>query len=82
MTLPQGEYESDEDTLDAAIRGFQEVTGFTASEPFLELGSIRQKSGKFVAGWAFEGACDPAELVSNTCEVEWPPHFCATHSDS
>jgi predicted NUDIX family NTP pyrophosphohydrolase len=44
-----------------------------ASGPFLELGSIRQRSGKIVIAWAFEGDCDPALLVSNTCEVEWPP---------
>ncbi|WP_130418512.1 hypothetical protein [Edaphobacter modestus] len=52
---------------------FQEETGFTASAPFLKLGSVRQKSGKVVLAWAFEGDCDPAKLVSNTCEVEWPP---------
>jgi predicted NUDIX family NTP pyrophosphohydrolase len=72
-TLPKGEYESDENPLSAAVREFQEETGFRASEPFLELGSVQQKSGKVVAAWAFEGDCDPAELVSNTCEVEWPP---------
>lgn len=26
-----------------------------------------------VLGWAFRGDCDPMQLVSNTCEVEWPP---------
>ncbi len=72
-TLPKGEYESDEDPLSAATREFQEETGFTVSEPFVELGSVQQKSRKIVAAWAFEGDCDPAELVSNTCEVEWPP---------
>jgi len=34
---------------------------------------VRQKSGKIVAAWAFEGDCNPEELVSNTCEIEWPP---------
>ena len=23
--------------------------------------------------WAFESDCDPAALVSNTFEIEWPP---------
>lgn len=73
-TLPKGEYEPDEDPLDAARREFQEETGFVASGDFIELGSVRQKSGKIVVAWAFEGDCDPAELVSNTCEIEWPPH--------
>lgn len=72
-TLPKGEYEADEDPLEAAQREFQEETGFLASGGFIELGSVRQKSGKIVVAWAFEGDCDPAKLVSNTCEIEWPP---------
>jgi predicted NUDIX family NTP pyrophosphohydrolase len=44
-----------------------------ASGSFLELGSVRQKSGKTVVAWAFEGDCNPEELVSNICEIEWPP---------
>lgn len=72
-TIPKGEYEADEEPLAAAIREFQEETGFDVSGPFLELGSVQQKSGKIVTAWAFEGDCEPAELVSNTCEIEWPP---------
>jgi len=72
-TVPKGEYESDEDPLAAAQREFQEETGFPVHGPFLELGMIRQKSGKQVIAWAFAGDCDPTQLVSNTCEVEWPP---------
>ena len=72
-TIPKGEYESDEEPLAAAVREFQEETGFNASKPFLELGSVTQKSGKIVTAWAFEGDCDPTKLVSNTCEIEWPP---------
>ncbi len=71
-TLPKGEYEDGEELLGAAQREFQEETGFIASPPFIELGSVRQKSGKVAFAWAFEGDCDPAKLVSNTCEVEWP----------
>jgi predicted NUDIX family NTP pyrophosphohydrolase len=72
-TLPKGEYEADETPLDAARREFAEETGFPAAGPFLELGEVKQRSGKLVMAWAFAGDCDPAELVSNTCEVEWPP---------
>jgi predicted NUDIX family NTP pyrophosphohydrolase len=71
--LPKGEYGDGEEPLAAAQREFQEVTGFVAGAPFIELGSVRQKSGKVVLAWAFEGDYDPAELVSNTCEAEWPP---------
>jgi predicted NUDIX family NTP pyrophosphohydrolase len=72
--IPKGEYKKDEDPLAAAKREFQEETGFTAAGEFLDLGSIRQASGKIVTAWAFEGDCEPDELVSNTCEIEWPPH--------
>jgi len=72
-TLPKGEYEADEDPLVAARREFYEETGFIASGDFIDLGSIRQKSGKIVTAWALEGDCDPSQLVSNTCSIEWPP---------
>ncbi len=72
-TVPKGEYGPDEEPLAAAQREFAEETGFAVSGPFLELGSIKQKSGKVVEAWACEGDCDPALLVSTTCEIEWPP---------
>jgi len=72
-TIPKGEYEAGEEPLDAARREFQEETGFVASEPFVALGSVQQKSGKIVVAWAFAGDCDPAALVSNTCWIDWPP---------
>jgi predicted NUDIX family NTP pyrophosphohydrolase len=72
-TLPKGEYEENEEPLVAAQREFFEETGFIASGDFIELGFVRQKSGKVVIAWAFEGDCDPTQLVSNTCEIEWPP---------
>jgi predicted NUDIX family NTP pyrophosphohydrolase len=72
-TLPKGEYGSEENPLAAARREFEEETGFSATGDFLELGTIKQKSGKIVTAWAFEGDCDPDKLTSNTCEIEWPP---------
>jgi predicted NUDIX family NTP pyrophosphohydrolase len=72
-TIPKGEYDPPEEPLDAALREFQEETGFTPHGPFIPLGETRQPSGKIVTAWAFEGDCDPASLVSNTCMVEWPP---------
>jgi predicted NUDIX family NTP pyrophosphohydrolase len=72
-TIPKGEYEADEEPLDAAQREFREETGFLAAGPFMGLGSVRQKSGKVVIAWAFQGDCDAAQLVSNTCLIEWPP---------
>jgi len=72
-TIPKGEYETGEEPLSAAVREFQEETGFNVSEPLIALGSVQQKTGKIVVAWAFEGDCEPADLVSNTCEIEWPP---------
>jgi len=72
-TLPKGEYAEDEKPLAAAQREFTEETGFTACEPFLPLGELRQKSGKQIIAWAFAGECDPALLRSNRFEMEWPP---------
>ena len=72
-TLPKGEYSAEEEPLVAAQREFHEETSFVPQGPFLELGSIRQRSGKIVSAWAFEGDCVPDALRSNTCEIEWPP---------
>jgi predicted NUDIX family NTP pyrophosphohydrolase len=72
-TIPTGEYDTDEDPLAAARREFHEETGFVATEPFIALGSIRQKGGKVVIAWAFAGDCDSADLTNDTCEIEWPP---------
>lgn len=72
-TIPKGEYDDDEDALAAACREFQEETGWTARGPFIPLGEITQKGGKVVSAWAFEGDGDPATVVSNTFEMEWPP---------
>ena len=72
-TIPKGEYEQNENPLVAARREFEEESGFQATGEFVDLGSIKQKSGKVVNAWAFEGDCDPAKLASNTCEIEWPP---------
>jgi predicted NUDIX family NTP pyrophosphohydrolase len=72
-TISKGEYLEDEVPLEAAKREFHEETGFTAQGNFLELGTVQQSGGKVVSAWAFEGDCDPAALVSNRFEEEWPP---------
>jgi predicted NUDIX family NTP pyrophosphohydrolase len=72
-SISKGEYVEGELPLEAARREFQEETGFTAQGEFLELGAVRQAGGKVVSAWAFEGDCDPGKLVSNRCQIEWPP---------
>ena len=74
-TIPKGEVEPSEEFVAVARREFEEETGTKApNSPFLELGQITQKSGKLVLGWAAEGDLDPSTAVSNTYEMEWPPH--------
>lgn len=72
-TLPKGECEPGEDPLAAAQREFAEETGFEPVPAFVPLGELRQKSGKLVIAWAFEGDCDPVQLKCNPFEMEWPP---------
>jgi predicted NUDIX family NTP pyrophosphohydrolase len=73
-TIPKGEPDVDEPLIEAARREFREETG---TEPpdgeWIELGSIVQKGGKVVHGWAVEGDLRPEDVVSETFELEWPP---------
>ena len=71
--IPKGELATDEEPLLCARREFEEETGFSADGEFAELGTFRQPGGKHVQAWAVEGNCDPARLVSNEFEMEWPP---------
>jgi predicted NUDIX family NTP pyrophosphohydrolase len=73
-TIPKGEVEPGEELAAVALREFAEETGCDVPDgPRIDLGQIRQKSGKVVHGWAVEGDLDPATAVSNTYEMEWPP---------
>jgi predicted NUDIX family NTP pyrophosphohydrolase len=74
-TIPKGEIRADEDPLAAARREFEEETGVKPeTKNFIALTPIKQKSGKIVHAWAFEGDCDPTRVKSNIFEIEWPPH--------
>ncbi|HEY8018000.1 MAG TPA: NUDIX domain-containing protein [Actinomycetota bacterium] len=74
-TVLKGEVESGEELEAVARREFAEETGHPLPDDatLIELGDIRQRSGKVVFAWAVEGALDPADAVSNTFEMEWPP---------
>ena len=72
-TIPKGVVDEGEELLAAARREFMEETGIEAPGPFLPLGSVRQKAGKVVHAWAWEGDADPSAIVSNTTTSEWPP---------
>jgi predicted NUDIX family NTP pyrophosphohydrolase len=72
-SIIKGEYDEREDAYAAARREFEEETGSSPphGEP-LELGEVRQRSGKRVRAWAIEGDFDPSLLRSNTFAIEWP----------
>lgn len=72
-TIPKGELMEDEDPLQAAIREFEEETGYKPTGDFIPLNAVKQKGGKTVQCWAVEGDLDAAAIVSNTFEMEWPP---------
>jgi predicted NUDIX family NTP pyrophosphohydrolase len=73
-SIPKGEYENGEDPLAAARREFEEELGTPPPDgQVVDLGEVRQRSGKLVRAFALEGDLDPARIVSNTCQVEWPP---------
>jgi predicted NUDIX family NTP pyrophosphohydrolase len=73
-TIPKGEAAPDEDLLTRAQIEFEEELGFRPHGNWIELGSIKQKGGKTVHAWAFEGDLpDSFKLKSNTFEIEWPP---------
>ena len=74
-TIPKGEAAPTEDLLTRARIEFEEELGIPAvGEMWLPLGSIKQKGGKIVHAWAFEGDL-PTDfaLRSNEFEIEWPP---------
>ena len=73
-SVPKGEYNNDEDPIDAAHREFKEETGFDIDvEDAIELKPVKLKSGKVVIAFAVEGDLDVMKVKSNTFSMEWPP---------
>jgi len=73
-TIPKGEIEPGEDLLSRARTEFEEEVGIPANGDWIDLGWIKQKGGKTVYAWAFEGNLpDPFQVCSNNFEMEWPP---------
>ena len=72
-SIPKGEPGADEDLLVTAQREFEEETGVKPSGRFISLKPIKQKGGKVVHAWGFEGDCDPTVIKNNTFTMESPP---------
>jgi len=60
--------------LEAAKRELAEETGVVLNSPLIDLGELRQPSGKIVHAWAADQDCDPSLIHSNTFKMEWPPN--------
>ena len=72
-SIPKGEFEPGESPLDAARREFREEVGQDIDGDFVALAPVKQKGGKLVQAWAVAGEVDAERIVSNLCEIEWPP---------
>lgn len=72
-SIPKGEVDDGEALEAAARREFAEETGYAPGGDLVPLGEFKQSGGKIVVAFALEGDFDPAQLVSNTIDIEWPP---------
>ena len=73
-TIPKGEAGPGEDLLTRAQIEFEEEIGVKPRGNWIPLGSIKQKGGKTVHAWAFEGDLPESfQPRSNTFQIEWPP---------
>lgn len=72
-SIPKGLVELDGDLIGTARREFAEETGLRPADTMTALAPVRQKSGKVVHAFAFEGDFDLRTFHSNAFELEWPP---------
>ena len=74
-SIPKGEVEEGEnDLLEVARREFREETGIIPpkeSEKYFDLGEIKQKSGKIVHAWAFEGDWQGLLMCQSFVEIDF-----------
>jgi predicted NUDIX family NTP pyrophosphohydrolase len=72
-SILKGEYIDGEDPWAAAQREFEEEVGLAPpTGPRIDLGSVKQPSGKVLTVFAVRGDLDVANAHSNTFELEWP----------
>ena len=72
-TLPKGQFNNDERPIAAAKREFEEEMGSPPPGEFVEIGSIKQPSGKVVHAFVAESDFDVSTVQSNLFSLEWPP---------
>jgi predicted NUDIX family NTP pyrophosphohydrolase len=71
-SIAKGELDPGEEPAACAVRELREETGWVVQGPLVPLGTVKQKSGKVVHGFAAALDADPATLVSGTFTMEWP----------
>ena len=72
-SIPKGEMSAGETPEAAARREFAEELGAAFDGELVDLGTVRQRGGKIVHGFAGRDAFDVASLKSALFEMEWPP---------
>ncbi|WP_433282397.1 NUDIX domain-containing protein [Pseudonocardia xinjiangensis] len=73
-SVPKGEHDPGEDAQAAAEREFTEELGSPPPPgPVLELGTVRQRTGKLITVFAREGDFDADHITPGVFELEWPP---------
>jgi predicted NUDIX family NTP pyrophosphohydrolase len=75
-SIPKGEYEpaAEPNPVAVAEQEFEEELGSPAPVGNrLQLGELKQPSGKRIVAWAVRCDLDVSEVTSNTFEMEWPP---------
>jgi predicted NUDIX family NTP pyrophosphohydrolase len=72
-SIPKGELDDGEEPRAAAMREYTEELGL-APPPgeLVDLGEVRQSSGKRVSVFAVAGDVDPGAVVPGTFALEWP----------
>jgi predicted NUDIX family NTP pyrophosphohydrolase len=73
-SIPKGEFSADETAEAAAIREFEEETGFRPEGELVPLGDAVQPGGKRVTAFAMVGSLNASSIKSEAFEMEWPPN--------
>ena len=71
-SIAKGEFEPGDDPLQAALREFEEETGFVSAGRVVSLGELKQPSGKIVQAWAEQASYRAEDIRSNSFMIEWP----------
>lgn len=71
--IPKGTVDPGEEPEATARREVAEEIGLDLTARLAPLGDVRQAGGKQVVAYAAEQDFDPAKIVSNTFDLEWPP---------